>query len=88
MNQVLTAELNQHLSNHPGGPAGQEREVVLQVAVREHNGVDANRVHSHRRSRLPEVWPRLQAAPGLVAKTLGKKVLQLLFFTGTLHYHS
>ena len=64
MNQVLTAELSHLLFNHPGGSAGQEREAVLQVAVREHDGADADRLHSHRRSRLPEVWPRFQAAPG------------------------
>ena len=52
------------LFNYSGGLAGQEREAVLQVAVREHDGADADRLHSHRRSRLPEVWPRLQAAPG------------------------
>ena len=64
MDQVLAAERCHLLSNHPGGSAGQEREAFLQVAVREHDGVDANRLHSHRRSRLPEVWPRLQATPG------------------------
>ena len=64
MNLVLTAELSHLLFNYSGGLAGQEREAVLQVAVREHDGADANRLHSHRRSRLPEVWPRLQAAPG------------------------
>ena len=64
MNQVLTAEFSHFLFQYPGGSAGQEREAVLQVAVREHDGADANRLHSHRRSRLPEVWPRLQAAPG------------------------
>ena len=64
MVQVL-ADVFGHLQfNYPGGPAGQEREAVLQIAVREHDGADANRLHSHRRSRLPEVWPRLQAAPG------------------------
>ena len=64
MNLVLTAELSHLLFNYSGGLAGQEREAILQVAVREHDGADANRLHSHRRSRLPEVWPRLQAAPG------------------------
>ena len=64
MDQVLAAELSHLQFQYPGGPAGQERETVLQIAVREHDGADANRVHSHRRSRLPEVWPRLQAAPG------------------------
>ena len=64
MDQVLTAELSHLLFNYPGGLAGQEREAVLQIAVREHNGADADRLHSHRRSRLPEVWPRLQATPG------------------------
>ena len=85
MDQVLAAERCHLLSNHPGGSAGQEREAVLQVAVREHDGADADRVHSHRRSRLPEVWPRLQAAPGWVRKTLSEncvnKFSQGLFIT-------
>ena len=67
-----------------GGSVGQEWEAVLQVAVGEHDGVDAHCVHSHCRTCLPKVWSRLQATPGwdsTVVQKISSWLSQGLFIT-------
>jgi hypothetical protein len=59
----------------PGGPDGEERAPLLQAPLRERGGAHAHRLHPHRRPRLPEVRPGLQAASGDYFLETGNSIL-------------
>ena len=57
----------------PRRPPRQEREALLQAALREHDGADAHRLHAHCRPGLPETGPGLQETTGQGGRAVGRE---------------